>query len=136
MQAGWPERLYEVTGRQKMSFTIQLGFDFLHVVALVGSYAISQDPMVAVISYAVTYSAYHLTFLIGVYRVARFPARPLLGTLASGGTLFAAVVGLLALARVLSPAEPVLTAIVSLGMALAGGALIALRLRKVSQTVP
>lgn len=72
LQTGWPERLFEASRRQGVSFTIQIGFDALHALVVTGTYFGTGNAVLAVGAYAVTYSTYHLVYLVAVFRVAGF----------------------------------------------------------------
>lgn len=135
MQAGWPERLYEVTGRQRVSFTIQIFFDVLHVTVLAVSYAISRSPVTAVVAFAVTYSLYHVSFLVGVHRVASFPVMPLVRALLTGTALFGIATIVQLMIRSTSPAGAIPTGIAALIFAMVSSGAVALILRKGSPSV-
>lgn len=103
LQNGWPQRLYEATGRQRISFTIQMCFDALHAVVVIGVYAGTGSAMLAVAAYAVTYSAFHITYLAVVFGLAGFGRRELWRVGSAAALGFAVVAALLGGARWWSP---------------------------------
>lgn len=68
----WPERLYEVSERQRVSLGIELGGNVLKVAAVVMPLAAGAGPIAAIIGYAVADALYHVAYLLGLFRVGGF----------------------------------------------------------------
>lgn len=90
-QTGWPQRLFEAAGRQRVSFVIQISFDALHAVVIIATYVLTGDALLAVGLYAVTLSLFHLTYLVAVSKIAGFDLAPLFRLLGTAFGGFAAV---------------------------------------------
>lgn len=105
LQTGWPERLFEAARRQGVSFAIQMGFDALHAVVVVGVYFGSGSALWAVGAYAVTYSAYHVSYLVAVFGIAGFGHAELARVGAVAVLGFAGGAGVLGLGRGLLPLD-------------------------------
>jgi O-antigen/teichoic acid export membrane protein len=86
-QTGWPERLFEVNGRQGVSFTIQIVADAAVAMALVFVFATSSSPIWAIAVYAICNVIYQLVYLFAIFRVSAFPAAKLIAAL--GWSVFA-----------------------------------------------
>lgn len=90
LQTGWPERLFEVHGRQGVSFSIQLGADILTALSVSLVLLYTADPVMAVATYSLCNVIYHQVFLYFLFKVAGFNTHWLLGTLAKGWAIFCA----------------------------------------------
>ena len=77
LQTGWPERMFEVTRRQGVSFTIQMAFDSLHAVVVLTTLALTGSPLLTVAAFATSMFAFHVTYLVAVYKVAGYPSAQL-----------------------------------------------------------
>lgn len=112
IQTSWPERLFEVAGRQGVSFAIQLSFDCLGALAVTAT-ILSEAPNVAVVVvFAIINSLFHTGYLIGMFAVSGFSLAALARIMVAGVGLFllscAAFLGL----RML-PAPPLAMAVLS-----------------------
>lgn len=115
LQNGWPDRMFEAAGRQRLSFAIQMGFDSLHAVGVLTMFAVTADPKVAVAAYAVTLTLHQLTYLTAIFRVGRFAMGPLINTLAGSLVAFLTLMGVMLLVRhVLGEDAQVVGALLSL----------------------
>jgi O-antigen/teichoic acid export membrane protein len=128
LQNGWPERVFEVAGRQRVSFTLQMGSDAVQASVLVVAFTLTHDPLATISCYAVSYTAYQVAYLFTVYRIAKFPVRPLVRTLVLNAFLMVAAASLLAVFRSTSPWESGLTLVLSAGLACCSSALAAHRI--------
>jgi O-antigen/teichoic acid export membrane protein len=70
--SSWPERLFEVTGRQRLSLTIQLIFDMLTVFAMMLLLARGYGPIAALVAFTAIACVYHCTYVTAAFRIAQF----------------------------------------------------------------
>jgi O-antigen/teichoic acid export membrane protein len=70
----WPERIYEVTGRQHLSFAIQFVTDLIKVGLTYMTLRSGRPPVDCVIVFAAVSMLFHVLYLGGLMRVARFSA--------------------------------------------------------------
>jgi hypothetical protein len=80
-QTGWPERLFEVNGRQGVSFTVQIIADTFMIVALAAVLVSTSSPFWGVVAYAVSNAIYQFAYLISIFRISQFPLRKLTATI-------------------------------------------------------
>jgi O-antigen/teichoic acid export membrane protein len=99
VQTGWPERLFEVSMRQDVSFAVQLGSDLVTALAFGAAYVVTRDAVVAVGVFAVCNVLYHHVYLAAIFRVSGFSGRDLAVRLRRGWTVFAASAAVLGLLR-------------------------------------
>ena len=94
--SSWPERLFEVTGRQRLSFSIQVAFDLLSIAAITLLLLGGARPMTALAAYTVVACGYHCAYVAAAFRVAGFraPWVARVAALAAGVALVAVVVSL------------------------------------------
>lgn len=94
--SSWPERLFEVTGRQRLSLAIQVAFDVASVLVVLTVLAGGRGPTAALIAYTAIACGYHCTFAATAFRVAGFQGALLwrAGVLAALLALGAAAVAL------------------------------------------
>lgn len=90
LQTGWPERLFEVHGKQGISFSVQLGADVLTALSVSLVLLYTTDPILAVATYSLCNVIYHQLFLYFLFKVAGFDTQWLLTTLGRGWVIFAA----------------------------------------------
>src|SRR5207245_1527976 len=103
----WPERVYEVAGKQRYSFLLQTIADTLTIGLLWLLLARGVSPLRAVGVYAIAYCAYHATYLYVLFGVAGF-RRMRLARLGLDVLLLAAgTLALLALLRMTGLPRPV-----------------------------
>lgn len=101
VQTGWPERLFEVSMRQDVSFAVQLGSDLFTAAAFGAAYFWTRDAVVAVAVFAACNVIYHHAYLGAIFRVSGFSVRELAARLGQGWTVFglsAAALGAMRLA--------------------------------------
>jgi O-antigen/teichoic acid export membrane protein len=92
LQTGWMQRIFEATGRQKLSFQIQVLFDLAVIGSLTLLLTISHSITVAVVAYSVIFGANNIAYLVAGFRAASFHARPFITDMMVGSTLFAGFV--------------------------------------------
>jgi len=80
-QTGWPERLFEVNGRQGVSFTVQIIADTFMIAALAAVLVSTSSPFWGVVAYAVSNAIYQFAYLISIFRISQFPLRKLTATI-------------------------------------------------------
>jgi O-antigen/teichoic acid export membrane protein len=68
----WPERLYEVSERQRVSLGIEIAGNLAKVAAVVMPLAAGAGPIVAIVGYAVADALYHVAYLLGLFHVGGF----------------------------------------------------------------
>ena len=90
LQTGWPERLFEVHGKQGVSFSVQLSADVLTAVSVSLVLFYTSDPVMAVATYSLCNVIYHQLFLYFLFKVAGFNTQWLLNTLGKGWAIFGA----------------------------------------------
>lgn len=88
MQTGWVQRIFEATGRQKLSFSIQGIFDAIVIVSMVTLLTVMHQLTAAIAVYAVLFGANNIAYLIAGIRAARFTTRPFLIDLVIGAALY------------------------------------------------
>ena len=89
VQTGWPERLFEVNGRQGVSFVLQLGSDATTAVIFAAVYLLSGRAILAVCAFAACNLVYHHAYLLAIFRISGFAVATLVRVLASGWLVFA-----------------------------------------------
>jgi O-antigen/teichoic acid export membrane protein len=68
----WPERVFEVSQKQQVSLTIQIVFDAaLVILGWVGLRG-GADPLLVVAAYSGVSCAYHMAYLMGIFKIADF----------------------------------------------------------------
>lgn len=72
VQTSWPERLFEVAGRQEVSFKVQMIFDMLTAIAVIFPLLVGADPIVSVVGFAIVNCIYHLVYLAAIFSVSGF----------------------------------------------------------------
>lgn len=112
LQTGWPERLFEVAGRQDLSFKIQVTFDTAAICAVTAPIAYGADPVWSVAGFAVVNSLYHLAYLSAIFLVSGFSLTGLLRTVLTGAGCLAATALVLYVIR-LAPAAPIVLSAMS-----------------------
>jgi O-antigen/teichoic acid export membrane protein len=88
--SSWPERVFEVAGRQQLSFFIQLGFDSMTAVVLITMVRSGAEPLLMLSALVAIGCAYHLSYLSAAVRVARLSLAPFRSIVAEA-TLLAVV---------------------------------------------
>jgi O-antigen/teichoic acid export membrane protein len=68
--SSWPERVFEVAGRQRVSFAIQLGFDLAAAIVLFLLVRAGYGPLPMLVAFVAIGCAYHLSYLAAAARVA------------------------------------------------------------------
>ena len=119
----WPERLYEVSERQAVSLTIEIGGNIAKVAAVLIPLWTGAGPIAAIVGYALADAVYHVAYLFGLFHVGRFRTSRLIsltGTLLLSAFACAAGCGLLLLAPLPALAQAVGGAILALGIAAYG----------------
>lgn len=94
-QTGWPERLAEASGRQGVTFTVQVISDAASILAMIALYAATGSATMLVAGFAIANCIYHICYLSALYHVAGFPVRSAIKLcLASGGYFAVVALGL------------------------------------------
>lgn len=70
--SSWPERLFEVTGRQRLSLTIQVVFDLASVLVILALLQGGAGPTVALVAYTAIACGYHCTYVATALGIAGF----------------------------------------------------------------
>lgn len=68
----WPERVFEVSQKQQVSFTIQIVFDAALVVLVWTGLRGGAEPLLVVAAYSGVSCAYHVAYLLGIFKIAGF----------------------------------------------------------------
>lgn len=68
----WPERLYEVSERQRVSLGIEIGGNIIKLAAVLIPLLMGAGPLVAIAGYAVADAVYHIAYLLGLFYVGGF----------------------------------------------------------------
>lgn len=69
----WPERVYEVAGKQNISLSLQVGFDLVRVITLVLLLRCGVAPFACVVINSAVMCGFHVCYLIELFRIAGFP---------------------------------------------------------------
>lgn len=117
LQTGWPERLFEVSMRQDLSFKVQISADILTAVAVITPLAMGMDIIVAIAAFTVANLLYHLVYLYTIFCAAGFATARLGRLLAAGWLRFALICLALAAVRELSDAAWLAGALLAAGCA-------------------
>lgn len=94
--SSWPERIFEVAGRQGTSLGIQVAFDLACAGAALGLLLNGVAPLRTLAVVASLGAAYHVFYMAAAFRIARFRARPFLpiaGEIAALSALWALAAG-------------------------------------------
>jgi len=68
----WPERLYEVSERQRVSLSIEVFGNVAKVCAVLTPLYAGWGATAAIIGYAIADAVYHIVYLLGLFHVGRF----------------------------------------------------------------
>jgi O-antigen/teichoic acid export membrane protein len=88
--SSWPERIFEVSGKQSLALKIQVFSDGIATFVLWLVVSRGEDPAVAVATYSAVSSIYHMLYIHGLFRAAGFQLSYLWKFLS--GSLLAALV--------------------------------------------
>ena len=88
LQTGWPERLFEVSMRQDVSFKVQIAADIITAVAVIAPLVMGLDVIISIAAFTVANLLYHCVYLIAIYRVSGFEATRLARLLGLGWGAF------------------------------------------------
>ena len=77
LQTGWPERIFEASNRQDLSFRVQIGSDLVVLICTMAALVVTHDALATVITYACVYLAYNVLYLFFVFKAGRLPQRRL-----------------------------------------------------------
>ena len=77
----WPERIYEVTANQRLSFVLQVLADGVSLGTFIGLLLFGVSPIKAIAVYSALYCGYHVVYLCVLARIARFSMLRLAGIL-------------------------------------------------------
>lgn len=78
LMGNWADRMFDVLGRQRLAFGLELAFAFISILALLVGYWVWGDVLLAVIVQCAALTAYYMTWLVVFFRVAGYPTRHLL----------------------------------------------------------
>ncbi len=87
-QTGWPERLFEVNGRQGVSFSVQIFADTLMIAALATVLVLTSSPLWGVVAYAVGNAVYQFAYLVSIFWISQFRLGKLLSTIIWSALVF------------------------------------------------
>ncbi len=88
LQTGWPERLFEVSMRQDVSFKVQIAADIITAAAVITPLAMGMDVIVSIAAFTAANLLYHSIYLIAIYRVSGFASNRLSRLLGLGWMAF------------------------------------------------
>lgn len=72
LYASWPDRLYEVMGKQETALYLQIISDVLLVSAVFGALWFGLSPLVSVWIYSLLFAVYNVVWLVITFRIAGF----------------------------------------------------------------
>ncbi|KNE28295.1 hypothetical protein AFM18_07190 [Achromobacter spanius] len=127
LQTGWPERLFEVSMRQDVSFKVQIAADIITAAAVIAPLAMGMDVIVSIAAFTVTNLLYHSVYLAAIYRVSGFAGSRLGRLLGLGWAAFGLSCLVMGALRLL-PGHSLLIAIAAAGVASATAALLGRKL--------
>ncbi len=110
--SSWPERIFEVAGRQQLSLAIQLVSDILSVTVVLALLWQEASPRVVLAAYTAIACGYHCAFVTAAFNVARLPASILWGAIARRAVMIVAAASAFAACRQVGPRQGLVVAIV------------------------
>lgn len=119
MMSSWPERVFEVRGRQEITLMLQIIFDGASIVAVLFALMRGYSPLETVAVFVAIQCLYHLAYIGFVFRLLNIPAKRF-GLLML--SIVAAGLGPYVLDIVLYPLIPNQIALFALETAIVGGA--------------
>lgn len=133
LQTGWPERLFEVSMRQEVSFKVQIAADIITAAAVITPLAMGFDVVISIAAFTVANLLYHCVYLFAIYRVSGFKTTRLARLLGLGWVTFGLCCLVLGALRLL-PGQALALAIAAAAIASAAAAVVGKKLwRDVSQ---
>jgi O-antigen/teichoic acid export membrane protein len=69
----WLDRVFDVSGRQRIAFLLESGFSFITLVALLLGFVVFKEVRAAVIAQAAAMTAYYWIWINVVFRLSEFP---------------------------------------------------------------
>ncbi|MHA3904163.1 lipopolysaccharide biosynthesis protein [Castellaniella sp. WN] len=127
LQTGWPERLFEVSMRQDVSFKVQIIADIITAAAVIVPLFLGMDAIVSVVAFTATNLLYHSVYIAAIYRVSGFAANRLGWLLSQGWIVFGLSCLILGVLRLL-PGCPLIIAIAAATLASASAVLMGRKL--------
>lgn len=127
LQTGWPERLFEVSMRQDVSFKVQITADIITAAAVIAPLAMGLDVIVSIAAFTVANLLYHSIYLAAVYRVSGFASQRLYRLLSLGWMAFGLSCVVLGVLRLL-PGHSLIVAVAAAVIASAAAALLGRKL--------
>ncbi len=109
--SSWPERIFEVAGRQQLSLAIQLVSDILSVTVVLALLWQEASPRVVLAAYTAIACAYHCAFVTAAFNVARLPVSILWGAVARSAIMIVAAAAAFAACRQFGPRQGLVVAI-------------------------
>ncbi|MNQ93173.1 hypothetical protein D3C85_1086250 [compost metagenome] len=131
LQTGWPERLFEVSMRQDVSFKVQIAADTITAAAVIAPLTMGMDVIVSITAFTVANLLYHSVYLAAIYRVSGFAASRLGRLLGLGWAAFGLSCLVLGALRLL----PGHSLVIAVGAAVVASATAALLGRKLWRNV-
>ncbi len=110
--SSWPERLFEVAGRQRVSLIVQVSFDTVSVLVVFGLLSQGYGPLAALTAFTAVSCGYHCAYISAAFRVARLPATILRRAAGRAVFLGAAAAGAAWACRALGPSVGLATVLV------------------------
>ncbi len=106
--SSWPERIFEVAERQRVSFTIQAIFDCATIGTIIFLLSLGAEPL-SVIPYLIMISClYHMSYIYAAFRVANFRWSVFAPVVVRVGALMATWIGIAFGAKILIENEGVM----------------------------
>ena len=69
LQTGWPERLFEVSMRQDVSFKVQIAADIITAVAVIAPLVMGLDVIISIAAFTVANLLYHCVYLLSLIHI-------------------------------------------------------------------
>jgi hypothetical protein len=87
--------MFDLAGRQRLALTIELCYTVVGLASFATTLFVTKNTLLALVVFSAVSVAYHIVWIIMVYKVMRFPMTDLLKILVRaavlGGTTFAAL---------------------------------------------
>jgi lipopolysaccharide exporter len=77
----WMDRLFDVLGRQRLAFSMEISFSALSIAAIVFGMLVLKDPLLAIIMQTSVLAVYYWFWLFALFRIASFPTGYLINTM-------------------------------------------------------
>lgn len=91
-QTGWIERIFEVARRQGVPFAMQVGFDLINAVIVIGTFVVTNSYLATVGAFAGSLLCFYTFYLVAALFVAGFSMRDAVHLVAGPGLMFGVAV--------------------------------------------